>query len=87
MTHDLEPISARRARRHRPPPVEDPFDAELTDEDIREALRDLLELVGPDKMAWLTLGVPNEARLGITPQEEGGRVEDTEQATEDSVER
>lgn len=42
-----------------PPQATNPTDAELTNEDIREALRELLERVGPERMAWLILGVPN----------------------------
>lgn len=42
-----------------PPQPTDPTDAELTNEDIREALNDLLAQVGPRRMAWLILGVPN----------------------------
>ncbi len=46
-------------RNNAPPPTLDPTDTELTNEDIRDALTELLELVGPERMAWLILGVPN----------------------------
>lgn len=47
-------------RNNAPPPTLDPTDTELTNEDIRDALRELLDLIGPERMAWLVLGVPNE---------------------------
>ena len=49
----------RGGRSNQPPAPIDPSDAELTDEDILDALRELLARVGPDRMAWMILGVPN----------------------------
>ena len=46
-------------RNNAPPPTLDPTDTELTNEDIRDALRELLDLIGPERMAWLILGIPN----------------------------
>jgi hypothetical protein len=46
-------------RNNTPPQATDPTDTELSNEDIREAMRELLERIGPDRMAWLILGVPN----------------------------
>ena len=46
-------------RNNTPPQTLDPSDTELTNDDIRDALTELLELVGPERMAWLILGVPN----------------------------
>lgn len=58
-------------RNNAPPPTLDPTDTELTNEDIRDALRELLDLIGPERMAWLVLGVPNEnqrsTRRAIVP--------------------
>lgn len=46
-------------RNNTPPTLDNPSDAELTAESIREALRELLDRVGPERFAWLILGIPN----------------------------
>lgn len=42
-----------------PPPTLDPSDAEMTEDEIIEAMKELLNMIGPDQFAWLVLGVPN----------------------------
>lgn len=56
-----------------PPPTINPSDIDITEAEIEEALKELLKLLGPEKFAWMVLGVPNEnqrsSRRAVIPRQ------------------
>lgn len=47
-----------------PPPMVDEREAELSADEILGIFIEMLDRIGPAKMAWLVLGVPNENQRG-----------------------